>query len=141
PESYTFFICLPDGSSSPGQLDRNRPDLGRIGGPARLPPLGASAWPIYSPRRFARHGHTVQACPGRWIITPGEGEEGRECSTIAAVPSQLELPALAVAGLVAGTINVLAGGGSFLTLPLLLFLGLPAAVANGTNRVGVLAQN
>jgi len=52
-----------------------------------------------------------------------------------------EAAALATAGLVAGTINVVAGGGSFLTLPLLLFLGLPAAVANATNRVGVLAQN
>ncbi len=57
------------------------------------------------------------------------------------MPPHIELPALAVAGLVAGTLNVVAGGGSFLTLPLLLFLGLPAAVANGTNRVGVLAQN
>jgi uncharacterized membrane protein YfcA len=38
-------------------------------------------------------------------------------------------------------INVLAGGGSFLTLPLLLFLGYPATEANATNRVGVLAQN
>ncbi|MEW6322009.1 MAG: sulfite exporter TauE/SafE family protein [Acidobacteriota bacterium] len=47
----------------------------------------------------------------------------------------------AAAGLVAGVINVIAGGGSFLTLPILLFLGLPAAEANGTNRVGVLAQN
>jgi uncharacterized membrane protein YfcA len=43
--------------------------------------------------------------------------------------------------MVAGFLNVLAGGGSFLTLPLLLFLGLPASIANGTNRVGVLAQN
>jgi len=34
-----------------------------------------------------------------------------------------------------------AGGGSFLTLPVLLFLGLPAGEANGTNRVGVFAQN
>lgn len=48
--------------------------------------------------------------------------------------------ALAVAGFVAGILNVLAGGGSFLTLPLLLFLGLPAAEANGTNRVGVVLQ-
>jgi uncharacterized membrane protein YfcA len=48
---------------------------------------------------------------------------------------------LAAAGLFAGTLNVVAGGGSFLTLPVLLFLGLPAAVANATNRVGVLAQN
>ncbi len=49
--------------------------------------------------------------------------------------------ALFVVGFVAAVINVIAAGGSFLTLPLLLFLGLPAGVANGTNRVGVLAQN
>ena len=36
---------------------------------------------------------------------------------------------------------MLAGGGSFLTLPLLIFLGLPPGVANGTNRVGILLQN
>jgi uncharacterized membrane protein YfcA len=44
-------------------------------------------------------------------------------------------------GLIAGAINVIAGGGSFLTLPILMFLGLPAGVANGTNRVGILLQN
>jgi uncharacterized membrane protein YfcA len=44
-------------------------------------------------------------------------------------------------GFAAGALNVVAGGGSFFTLPLLLFLGLPAPEANGTNRVGVLAQN
>jgi uncharacterized protein len=49
--------------------------------------------------------------------------------------------ALFVIGFVAAVINVIAGGGSFLTLPLLIFLGLPASIANGTNRVGVLAQN
>jgi len=49
--------------------------------------------------------------------------------------------ALFLVGFVAAVINVLAGGGSFLTLPLLIFLGLPAGIANGTNRVGVLAQN
>ena len=36
---------------------------------------------------------------------------------------------------------MVAGGGSFLTLPTLIFLGLPAGEANGTNRLGVLAQN
>lgn len=41
----------------------------------------------------------------------------------------------------AGALNVIAGGGSFLILPLLLFFGLPASLANGTNRVGVLSQN
>jgi uncharacterized membrane protein YfcA len=48
---------------------------------------------------------------------------------------------LIAAGVVASVLNVLAGGGSFLTLPILIFLGLPTVVANGTNRVGVLMQN
>ncbi|MEM9556591.1 MAG: sulfite exporter TauE/SafE family protein [Acidobacteriota bacterium] len=47
---------------------------------------------------------------------------------------------LCLAGLVAGLLNTLAGGGSFLTIPLLIFLGLPAGVANATNRVGVWLQ-
>jgi uncharacterized membrane protein YfcA len=51
------------------------------------------------------------------------------------------LPLLFLAGAAAGVINVLAGGGSFLTLPLLIFVGLPPTVANATNRVGVLTQN
>ena len=50
-------------------------------------------------------------------------------------------PALAAVGLVAGLINALAGGGSVLTLPTLIFLGLPAGIANGTNRVAILIQN
>lgn len=53
----------------------------------------------------------------------------------------LQLSILAVGGLVAGVINTLAGGGSLLTVGLLVFLGVPGTIANGTNRVGVLAQN
>ena len=49
--------------------------------------------------------------------------------------------AVIVTGFVAGFINTLAGSGSLLTLPLLIFLGLPANVANGTNRVAILLQN
>ncbi|AMV73921.1 sulfite exporter TauE/SafE family protein [Desulfuromonas carbonis] len=52
-----------------------------------------------------------------------------------------QIVALLVVGFISGFLNILAGGGSLLTLPLLIFLGLPAAVANGTNRVGVLCQN
>jgi uncharacterized membrane protein YfcA len=48
---------------------------------------------------------------------------------------------LVLAGFVAGALNVIAGGGSFLTLPILIFMGLPASVANGTNRVGIFFQN
>jgi len=50
-------------------------------------------------------------------------------------------PALAGVGLVAGALNVIAGGGSFLSLPAMIFLGLPPTVANGTNRVAILVQN
>lgn len=52
-----------------------------------------------------------------------------------------QLPLLFVVGLVAGILNVLAGGGSLLTLPLLIFMGLPSAVANGTNRIAIFCQN
>lgn len=46
------------------------------------------------------------------------------------------------AGLVAGIVNAMAGGGSLLTVALLnVFVGLPGLVANGTNRVGVFVQN
>lgn len=45
------------------------------------------------------------------------------------------------AGFFAGVINTLAGSGSLITLPVLIFLGLPATVANGTNRIGVILQN
>ena len=48
---------------------------------------------------------------------------------------------LVAGGAVAGFINTLAGGGSFLTVPLLVLLGLPPTVANGTNRLAVFAQN
>ena len=44
------------------------------------------------------------------------------------------------AGFIAGVVNTFAGGGSLLTLPVLIFMGLPAAVANGTNRINILLQ-
>lgn len=44
-------------------------------------------------------------------------------------------------GVVAGYLNVMAGGGSLLTLPALIFMGIPGHVANGTNRIAILAQN
>lgn len=44
-------------------------------------------------------------------------------------------------GFVAGVVNTLAGAGSLLTVPLLVLVGLPGTIANGTNRVGVLLQN
>ncbi len=48
---------------------------------------------------------------------------------------------LFVIGVIAAVINVNAGGGSSLTLPALIFLGLDSATANGTNRIAILMQN
>jgi hypothetical protein len=48
---------------------------------------------------------------------------------------------LIVVGFFAGIINTLAGGGSLFTLPVLIFLGLPPSVANGTNRIAIVVQS
>ncbi|WP_299222451.1 sulfite exporter TauE/SafE family protein [uncultured Aquimarina sp.] len=48
---------------------------------------------------------------------------------------------LALVGFIAGVINTIAGGGSLLTLPMLIFMGLPPSVANGTNRIGIFIQS
>jgi len=45
------------------------------------------------------------------------------------------------AGIMAGFLNTLGGGGSLITLPVLIFMGLPPAVANGTNRIAIIVQN
>ena len=53
----------------------------------------------------------------------------------------VEIIVLIGVGFIAGAINTLAGGGSLLTLPILIFLGLPPNIANGTNRIAILFQN
>jgi len=55
--------------------------------------------------------------------------------------SILSVSILIAAGVAGGFINTLAGGGSMLTLPALMMMGLPADIANATNRVGVLLQS
>ncbi|PLW95354.1 MAG: hypothetical protein C0592_00305 [Marinilabiliales bacterium] len=45
-----------------------------------------------------------------------------------------------VVGIFVGFINTLAGSGSLLSLPMLIFAGLPPVVANGTNRISILLQ-
>ena len=50
-------------------------------------------------------------------------------------------PAVVGIGFVTGFINTLSGGGSALSLPMLIFAGLPPNVANGTNRIGILMQS
>ncbi|MDW7694388.1 sulfite exporter TauE/SafE family protein [Flammeovirgaceae bacterium SG7u.111] len=46
-----------------------------------------------------------------------------------------------LAGVLAGAINTLAGSGSVITLSILIFAGLPADIANGTNRIGTSVQS
>ncbi len=53
----------------------------------------------------------------------------------------IEITELVALGIFTGFINTLSGSGSLLTLPFLISLGLPANIANGTNRVAILFQN
>jgi uncharacterized membrane protein YfcA len=52
----------------------------------------------------------------------------------------VEIALLIFAGLMVGFINTLAGGGSIISLSVLMLLGLPAPVANGTNRIAIAIQ-
>lgn len=52
-----------------------------------------------------------------------------------------EIIVLIVSGLFVGFINTLAGGGTIISFTVLMLLGLPANVANGTNRVPIIIQN
>ena len=51
--------------------------------------------------------------------------------------SPFQATILFAAALLAGAINAVAGGGSFVTFPTLMFLGVPAKYANATNTVAV----
>ncbi|MBI3303033.1 MAG: sulfite exporter TauE/SafE family protein [Deltaproteobacteria bacterium] len=53
----------------------------------------------------------------------------------------IDLALIVASGLAAGFINAVSGGGAVLTVPALIFIGLPPGVANGTNRVAVVVQN
>jgi uncharacterized protein len=44
-------------------------------------------------------------------------------------------------GVLVGFINTLAGGGVAISIAVLMMLGLPANIANGTNRIAVIFQN
>lgn len=53
----------------------------------------------------------------------------------------IEIIVTILLGTAAGFINMFAGGGSMLVVPFLIFIGLPANVANATNRIAILLQN
>lgn len=44
-------------------------------------------------------------------------------------------------GLFVGFVNVVSGGGSMISIPVMIFLGLPAPIANASSRVGIFVQN
>lgn len=52
-----------------------------------------------------------------------------------------QYPVFFVLGAIVSLINSIAGGGSTLSLPIMIFLGMPATVANGTNRIGLIVGN
>ena len=68
-------------------------------------------------------------------------QDEQEVTLLHHVSEPTHLALLLGVGLIAGVINVLAGGGTLITLPALIFLGLPETTANGTVRLAILAQN
>lgn len=56
-------------------------------------------------------------------------------------PETWQLVVLGLLGVLAGILNVIAGGGSLITLPTMILMGIPEAVANGSNRLAIFAQN
>lgn len=44
-------------------------------------------------------------------------------------------------GILVGFINIISAGGSLLSLPALIFFGIPSTMANGTNRIAIIIQN
>jgi len=53
------------------------------------------------------------------------------------MPTVLKVLFLLLAGSAAGVMNAVAGGGTLITFPTLVFIGVPAVVANATNTVAV----
>ncbi len=63
------------------------------------------------------------------------------CVESATMLRMLELILLTITGVATGFLNVMAGGGSMLSVPIMIFLGVPGTIANGTNRLAILPQN
>ena len=74
--------------------------------------------------------------PGLWLASRPASLSALIASGADLGPWQLAVLVLAGAG--AGFFNTLASSGSAITLPLLVALGVPAPIANGTNRLSVL---
>ncbi len=55
--------------------------------------------------------------------------------------STLQIVILFFVGISAGFINTIAGGGSVITVSMMIFFGMPSTIANGTNRIALLFQN
>ncbi len=53
----------------------------------------------------------------------------------------MDLLLLVICGVATGFLNTMAGGGSMLSVPVMIFLGVPGTVANGTMRIAILLQN
>ncbi len=87
---------------------------------------------------------TTDLAPALWgplVATTAELSAGLTAMTLTELPPLAGLGLLALAAAIAGVINTMAGGGSLLVLPVLIALGLPPSMANGTIRVGVVVQN
>lgn len=107
-------------------------------------PLKSAAWPAavsvggVRARRPGgpRCGDARAAVRGRAVLYAA----GATLPTANVSAEPLGLALLVLAGAIAGWVNTIAGGGSLLTVPALMWYGLPADLANGTSRIAILAQ-
>jgi uncharacterized membrane protein YfcA len=91
----------------------------------------------YLPKLWARARHFAMDSRSRTVGCLA----AFEMSGLLASTPALHAAALLAVGVMAGFVNVAAGGGSLLTVPVMIFLGLPETVANGTSRLAILTQS
>jgi uncharacterized protein len=53
----------------------------------------------------------------------------------------ITLVAVLIIGLLAGLVDAIVGSGGLISIPFLIFTGLPAQVAIATDRLGIIGQN
>ena len=75
-----------------------------------------------------------------WVLDPPSPQKALQICKAFFCYTMLEYILLIGVGFIAGFVNTIAGGGTLLTMPMLIFMGLPPNVANGTNRVAILIQ-
>jgi ATP-binding cassette subfamily B protein/ATP-binding cassette subfamily C protein len=139
-------LLLDEPTSKPRRAQRGRPARRRRRGRARPDPArgrppavdgGRRRPDRRARRRTGRRGRTPRGAGRDQPALPRAG--GAPAARARRVTTLAEAGLVAVAGLGAGVVNAVAGGGTLLTFPALLAVGVPPVLASTTSAVGLLA--